>query len=301
MRNARRTAVGLLLSALLMIGCTREKQTGFLGSGTLEADEILLSSLLAGRVDSVLVREGDSVAKNQLLIVLDVDKLNVQLRQNLAMQEEATAKIQAAERQAELLATQHSNLLANLNRQRNLLKTGNSTQQIVDDLTAQEAVAYSRLRAAMNQVEALKARKEQLEAGEELIRLQMKDGLIAAPSTGTVIERYVDPGEIVAVGSPLVKIADLNRMKIRVYLSERDIGNVSLGTTVEVRVDALPDHPFRGQITWVSPRAEFTPRNVQTKESRADLVYAVEVTFNNLQHRALIGMPAEVYLKGEEG
>ncbi len=281
---------------ILFGGCTKRTDPDFLGSGTLEADEVVVSSLLMGTLDSIAVLQGDSVRSDQVLALMDVEKLKVQLRQNAAMQEEVAANIRAAKARADQSARQHSNIVQNLTRQQALLETGNSTQQVVDDLTTQEAVAFLQVKAALDQIEALKAKKAQLEAAAQLIQLQLQDGEIKAPRSGVVIEKYVEAGENLSPGSPVVKIADLDRMKIRVYLSETDVGAVKLGTAVEIRVDALPDHPFKGTVTWISPRAEFTPKNVQTRTSRADLVFAVEAEFANPGHTAMIGMPAEVYL-----
>lgn len=292
-----RNNCAIILLAILLCGCGRESQREFLGSGTLEADEVIVSSLLAGRVDSVYVTEGDSVILGQILALIDVRKLKAQLDQSEAALEELTVNRRIARRSVEQAHEQHENVLISLNRQKSLLLSGSSTQQIVDDLSTQEVLARSRLEAARDQLEALDARRKQLEAGIEVIRLQIDDGQITSPLSGTIIEKYVDSGESVTPGTPVVKVADLDRMWMEVYLDETDVGIVSLGTAVQVKVDALPDKPFDGRVTWVSPKAEFTPRSVQTRQARADLVFAVKVEFDNPDHTALIGMPAEVHLK----
>ena len=286
-------ALGLVI---VLIGCRADGNRHVLGSGTPEAEEVIVSSLLAGRVDSSFVSEGDSVEAGQQLALIDVRKLEAQLRQSEAALEELVVNHRIARRAVEQAQEQHSNISATLKRQRNLLESGSSTQQIVDDLATQEAVARSRLEAAQDQLKALEARREQLQATLELIRLQISDGQVMSPLKGVVIEKYVEAGENVAPGSPMVKIADLDRLWIKVYLSEEDVGLVSLGSRVQVRVDALPGQPFDAEVVWVSPRAEFTPRNVQTRDARADLVFAVKVEFENPSHAAMIGMPADVVL-----
>lgn len=281
---------------LVLYGCSGNSQRNFLGSGTLEADEVVVSSLLAGRLDSVSVDEGDSVAAGQLIALLDVQKLEAQLRQNEAALQELRVNHRIARRSVEQAGEQHENLLMTLKRQRSLLESGSTTQQVVDDLSTQEVVARSRLEAARDQLDALEAKQKQLEAAADLIRLQMADGRIATPLAGTAVEKYVEPGENVAPGSPLVKVADLDHMWMKVYLDEKDVSLVTLGTQVRVRVDAMPGKAFEGRVVWISPRAEFTPRNVQTRQARADLVFAVKVEFDNPDHTAMIGMPAEVLL-----
>ena len=285
------------LFAILLCGCGGESQKDFLGSGTLEAAEVIVSSLLAGRVDSVYLSEGDSVSAGQLLAQLDIRKLQAQLYQSEAALEELIISRRIAHRSVEQAREQHEIFLISLKRQKSLLESGSSTQQVVDDLSTQEVLARSKLEAAQDQLKALEARQKQLEAGIELIHLQIEDGQIISPLSGTVVEKYIETGESAAPGSPVFKIANLDEMWIEVYLDETDVGLVSLGTGVQVRVDALPDKPFEGRVTWVSPSAEFTPRSVQTRQARADLVFAVKVEFENPDHTALIGMPAEVYLK----
>jgi HlyD family secretion protein len=186
--------------------------------------------------------------------------------------------------------------LANLRRQESLLQDGSSTQQIVDDMKTQEEIARLRTTSARDQLAALDAKEEQLRAALDLIRLQLDDAVVRAPVSGTVIEKYADAGENVPLGGAIVKIADLKRLWIRIYLSEQDVGRVSLGAAVNVRADALPDEAIAGRVSWISPKAEFTPKNVQTRETRADLVFAMKIEFDNPEGQAAIGMPAEVYL-----
>jgi HlyD family secretion protein len=284
------------LSAVLFLGCGNGVPKNFLGSGTLEAEELTVSSLVAGRLETLLVQEGDSTQADQIIAVVDTSKLAAQLRQQEAALQELDANRHLAANAIAQAQTQAKNLAANLERQQNLLRTGSSTQQLVDDLSSQEQTSNLRLSAAQVQVSALDAKQGQLQATVELLRLQLRDAVIRAPLKGSVIEKYVDAGENVAPGSAVVKIADLNHLWIKIFLAEGDVGLVSLNQRVQVRVDALPTHPFEGRVSWISPKAEFTPRNVQTRKSRADLVFAVKVEFENPQNLASIGMPADVIL-----
>jgi len=285
---------GALFLVFLVIGCSRSEEQNYLGSGTLEADEVIVSSLLTGRLDSLFVEEGDSVRAGQIIALLDVQKLEAQLRQSQAALEELTINRRIARRSVEQAQEQHSNILTTLKRQKSLLQSGSSTRQIVDDLATREAMALSKLKAAQDQLRALDAREKQLGATIDLIRLQIQDGTIQAPISGAVVEKYVEAGENLHPGGPILKIADLNRMWIKIYLDERDVGLVSLDAKVQVHIDALPDRSFEGRVSWISPRAEFTPRNVQTRRARADLVFAVKVVFDNPDRAAMIGMPADV-------
>ncbi|RJP77477.1 MAG: HlyD family efflux transporter periplasmic adaptor subunit [Candidatus Zixiibacteriota bacterium] len=292
----RQYAFYILSLAALLTGCGEEGEENFLGSGTLEAGEVVVGALVAGRLDSLAADEGDTVRAGQILAVVDTARLAAQRRQSRAALEELSVNRRIAGAAVQQAREQHQNVASNLARQQALLASGSSTQQMVDDLATQEAVAASRLQAARDQLAALDAKEEQLRAALELVDLQIRDAVIAAPLSGSVIERYAEPGEILPPNGRVVKIADLDRMEIRIYMDERDLGQVKLGAPVQVRVDALPDQPFSGRVTWISPRAEFTPRNVQTRTARADLVYAVKIEFDNPRGAAAIGMPADVYL-----
>lgn len=286
----------LVVATSLFLGCGKSREKNFLGSGTLEATEVTVSALVAGRLDTLAVDEGDSVQAEEILAVVDTSKLAAQLSQQEAAFQELEVNRSIAANNVAQARTQAQNLATTLERQKNLLQTGSTTRQVVDDVAAQEETARLRLSAAQEQVTALDAKRQQLQAAIELIRLQLRDAVIRAPLSGTVIEKYVETGENVAPGSAVVKIADLNHMWIRIFLAEGDVGLVKLNQRVQVRIDALPDHPYDGRVSWISPKAEFTPRNVQTKKSRADLVFAAKVEFDNPDHRAAIGMPADVIL-----
>jgi HlyD family secretion protein len=294
--NLKANHLVILILPLILAGCSAKERAGFLGSGTLEGEEIIVSSLLAGRVDSMAVSQGDAVEEGQLLALIDIDKLLAQQQQTEAVLEELEINRRIAKRSVDQAKEQHENVVQTLRRQKQLLEKGSSTQQIVDDLSTQEVLAKSRLEAARDQLLVIEAKRKQLEAGLTLIHLQVADGEITAPLTGTVIEEYAETGENIAPGVPIVKIVNLDEMRIKIYLSERDVGMVKVGSLVRVLIDALPDEQIDGRITWISPRAEFTPRNIQTREARADLVFAVEAEFNNPEHNALIGMPADVVL-----
>lgn len=296
MKNRLFRLLLLLISVALAAGCTQNDKKNFLGSGTLEAEEVIVSSLLAGALDSVLVEEGAAVEKGQLIALIDTSKLAAQLRQSEAALQELYINRRIADNAIQQAQTQHQNVSTNLERQKSLLQTGSSAQQTVDDLSAQEELARFKLNAARDQIAVLDAKEKQISAARDLIRLQMQDAVIRAPLSGSVIEKYVDAGENVPLGGAIVKIADLQRLRIKVYLAEKDVGLVRLNSRILVRADALPDHSFEGRVSWISPKAEFTPKNVQTRQARADLVFAVKVEFANPDLSAAIGMPADVYL-----
>ena len=286
----------LIFSSLLALGCSNGHKKNFLGSGTLEADEIMVSTMLPGTLEELLVSEGSAVEKDQIIARLDTSKLATQRRQSEAVLQELQINRRLAENAVRQARTQQENLSANLQRQESLLRRGSSTQQIVDDLKTQEEIARLRLASAQDQIAALDAKESQLRAALDLINLQLEDAIIRSPLSGWVIEKYVDAGENVPLGGAIVEIADIHKLWIKIYLAEREVGLVSLNARVRILADALTGKSLEGCVTWISPKAEFTPKNVQTRESRADLVFAVKVEFDNPEGVAAIGMPAEVYL-----
>lgn len=297
MKRKFQTCILLAAFGFSMLGCDGGEERNYLGSGTLEADEIIVSTLVPGAVLTLDVEEGRFVEQGSLIALMDTSKLTAQLRQTRAGLREIEASRRMAHSSIAQAKEQHANLKLNLERQKKLLESGSSTQQIVDDLSTQAAMAELRLKAAEDQLPALDAKEEQLKASLELLNLQIRDTQIRAPISGTVLEKYVEPGENLMLNGSIVKLADLKHLWIKIYLSEDDLGKVRPGTDVMVHVDALPDEPFQGRVSWVSPKAEFTPKNVQTRRARADLVFAVKVEFDNPEEKAVIGMPADVYLK----
>jgi HlyD family secretion protein len=144
----------------------------------------------------------------------------------------------------------------------------------------------------------LAAKHEKIDANLKLLDKQISDAVVTAPSGGSVIEKYSEKGEIVTYGKPLVKIADISKVWLKVYVSEEMLGKIKLGGKADVRIDSMPEKSFTGSITWISPKSEFTPKSVQTRNSRIDLVYAVKITLENPDGIFKIGMPAEVYIQG---
>ncbi len=155
-------------------------------------------------------------------------------------------------------------------------------------------MARDRLAAARAQVGVAEAAL----AEAEVLLAELE---IAAPAAGVVATRVVDPGDVVAAGAPLVDLVDLDRVYLKVYIPERWIGRLRLGLPARIWVDAFPDTPFPATVRYISPRAEFTPREVQTPEERVKLVYAVKLYLDaNPDHRLTPGLPADAVIRWRE-
>lgn len=288
-------ACGSLLFAALA-GCGGKKQAGFAGSGTLEATEVTVSAQTAGQILRLSKDEGDAVAAGDTLAAIDVEKLMLQRRQLLASVDEIRANRKPVAETVRQASDNYENIEKSYRRINALFEQGTATQQQYDDASTKYRVAASQLESAKAQGATLDAREATVRASIALLDRQIRDGAVIAPLAGIVTEKYVESGEVVPAGGAVFKIADTKRFWIKVYVSERDLGLFSLGSAVDVRVDAHAE-PLAGEVSWVSPQAEFTPKNVETKDARAELVYAVKVTIKNPPGVLKIGMPAEVHLK----
>ncbi len=265
-------------------------------AGTLEATEVNLAPALSGKVLEVRAELGDRVNAGDTLVVIDTEPARLQRAWAeagyagiSAQHRAATDALAQAERNLELLETSFS-------RTRALLAQGSASQQQFDEVEARRDVAARQVSAARNQIDILAAEKARLDATIALFDRTIADGLLTAAIDGTILLRAVEPGEMAMPGAVAIRLADLTRLDLRIYLDEEDLDLVHLGRRVTVLVDALEGSELEGTVTWISPEAEFTPKNAQTRNARAQLVYAVKVSVKNPDGVLHIGMPAEVEL-----
>jgi len=180
----------------------------------------------------------------------------------------------------------------------------------VDTAKAQYQRAEAAVQAAQAQLEALKAgatqeqiavtesQVKQAQAAADLLKVQLEKMTLTAPTSGLVMERTVHRGEMATAGATLMTIANLDEVTLTIYIPEDEIGKVKVGQTVEVSVDSFPGKVFEGQVNYIASEAEFTPKNVQTKEERVNMVFAVKVEIPNPKHELKPGMPADAVIKG---
>ncbi len=293
--NAKKHLILAAIAVVSCVACGEKLPADFAGSGTLEATEVTVGSLVSGTILQLTKEEGEAVKAGEVLARIDVEKLQLQKAQLQA----SLGEIEASRIAADAAVAQASDTLDNVQvrykRIKELYSKGSATQQQYDDITTQLSVARSQLTAAKSQPPLLDAKHAEIEAAMAVLDRQIKDGTVLSPLDGFVVEKYVEPGEIAVPGGALYKLADMANLWIKIYVAETDVDEFILGKNVRVRVDASPD-PFVGKVSWVSPQAEFTPKNVQTKKARAELVYAVKVVLKNKDNILKIGMPAEVYL-----
>ncbi len=303
----------LLLTVIICIGaCSGSNDIVPSGSGTVEAVEITVSAKNAGTVLKRDVSEGDFVKKNDVMLTIETDKLEIQAESAKAALDEIGWNEKLTKAEIELAAERISQAeitLADVKRRfdriERMTAENAATRDQHDSASTELKLAESRLTSAIKsrdnldiRLKSFEASRKRIESELALIGLQIEDATVLSPLNAAVVEEYIDPGEIVAPGTPLFKLADISIMRLMVYLGESDLGKIKVGDTVQVAVDSHPGERFPGTITWISPKAEFTPKNVQTRESRVDLVYAVRISIDNPDGVFKIGMPADAFIEG---
>lgn len=290
-------------------------------SGTIETVEVNVASKVSGQLMGLAVEEGTRVKPGDTLAVVDHASLDIQLRQAEAGVDLAKAQLallrSGARRediqQSEAALKQAESALAvagdDARRMRELLKTGSVTPKQGEDAEARLTVAEAQRAAAAEgvnkvrrlarpeEVQAAEARLAQAVAAADLLKKTIADCTITAPVGGIVTHKAVEAGELVTSGATVLTVADLDSVHLMVYITERELGRVRLGDAAEVRIDAFPDRAFAGKVTYISPEAEFTPKNVQTKEDRVKLVFGVKVEIENREGLLKPGLPADAVLR----
>ena len=176
------------------------------------------------------------------------------------------------------------------------METAAATRAQLDDLNSLVDLARRHVEAADNTFHAFPVREREIRLRIASLERQIRECRLTAPRSGTVLTVYSEPGEVVGPGRGIVRIADLTELFVRVYIPAPLVGRVELGGEALLRVDSFPDRTFQGRVVYISEEAEFTPKNVQTPEARADLVFAVKVSVPNPEGFLKIGLPVDVEL-----
>ncbi len=251
-------------------------------SGTVEAREADLSFQVAGRIASIDVDEGALVKAGDTIATLDDS--DYQLAYDRARAEDAAAAAAVVQAKARLKYTN-----ADLKRINHLAQKNLVSPDKLEQAQLQNESAAADLKRAIAQVAVAGAAVDTAERQLSYVRL-------TAPNAGTISVRLAEVGEVVPPGKSIVRLAETTKPWIRAYLNEADLARVRLGQEAEVRVDGLPDKVFKGRLSFISPKAEFTPKTVETHALRVDLVYRVRVEVDNPDGALKIGMPADVTL-----
>jgi len=306
----------LLFSALVLLSSCGNGNGDFDASGTFEADEIIVSSETAGRILEFNAEEGQQMKRGELTVLIDTTSLALQSGQVEAsinaLNEKTTSiepYIRTLEQQIELQKTQKAMMERERNRVANLVKEDAATQKQLDDITTQLEMANQQLTLAQRQLDQQKntintqnrgilSEQAPLEKRKAQVDDQLNRSKVLSPVDGTILLKYAEAGEVTAPGKALYKMANLTSMDLRAYISGDQLPEVKLGQKVKVFIDKGKDEyqELSGTLTWISDKAEFTPKTIQTKSERAHLVYAVKIKVKN-EGEIKLGMYGEIKFK----
>ena len=287
--------------AILMLTASCGKQTTFDAQGTFEATEIVVSSEATGKILHFEAEEGTLVEAGQQVGAMDSLQLHLQRKQLIAQQSALLNSRPDVKKQVSSLREQIAKQKSELQRVENMLRDGAATQKQHDDINAHIRVLEGQLEATLSTLgkntASINDNSASLEAQIAALDDRIAKCHIIAPTNGTVLVKYAEAGELATVGKPLMKIANLEKIYLRAYFTSDQLANIRLGDTVKVIADFGGDeqHEYKGRIAWISSESEFTPKNIQTKDSRANLVYAVKIAVKN-DGRLKIGLAGEVRL-----
>lgn len=288
-----------IVAAMLAVSCGTEAE--FDAQGTFEATEVIISSEAAGRILSFDIEEGMAINADEPLAVIDSVQLHLQRSQLEAQLSALLNSRPDVQTQVASLREQIATLKVEQRRIENMLRDGAATEKQKDDIDSQIRILESQLSATLS---TLNTNTSTINSNAEAIRVQisaLNDRIgkcrAVSPISGTVLVKYAQEGELATVGKPLVKIADLGNIYLRAYFTSDQLASIKLGDEVTVTADFGGEerYDYVGRIAWISAESEFTPKTIQTKDSRANLVYAVKIAVEN-DGRLKIGLAGEVKL-----
>jgi HlyD family secretion protein len=288
-----KTTTLIIIASVFLASC-RNKSAEADAYGNFEATEVIVSSETNGRIVQFFSNEGSEIEKGAEIAFIDTTLLHLQKGELDAGIKSVRTRITSINAQNEIFNQQIENLNVNISRISKMLKEDAATQKQYDDLTGQVAVFQKQVNANNIQKATVAAEISVYESKKATLNEQMNRSSVISPLKGTVIEKYSEQGEITAAGKPLVKIADLSVVKLKVYVSGGQLGSIRTGQKCSVKIDkgAKAYITFPGTISYISAKAEFTPKIIQTKEERVALVYAVNIDVMN-DGSIKSGMPGE--------
>lgn len=321
MRPGIITALLLLAaSSAILSGCNRPAPQGLKVSGTVEATIAELSFKVGGRLQERLLDEGERVVVGQTVARLDEIELNQERDARLAdlrSAESVVADLQAGSRREEIARGEASLLrmradagraATDFGRADELFSRGVISRMEYDAALAQRDTSAAAVTEAEEQVKLLRAgprpdalrqartRVDAARAALALSETRASQAVLNSPLSGLVLAKHAEPGEMVAAGAPILTVGKMDEVWIKAYIPETELGRVKVGQKARVTTDTWPGKQYEGKVTFISPQAEFTPKNVQTEKERVKLVYRIKVTLPNPQMELKPGMPADAVI-----
>jgi HlyD family secretion protein len=263
--------------------------------GNFEADEVIVSAQSQGTLIFLNVDEGAVLEPDQLVGKIDTTATSIKMDQLAAQQTVIDARLRNLEAQIRVQEEQRVNLVREADRIEKLKKEEAATAQQYDDIAGKLKVQDMQTEALRTQKNIILGERSVLMAQIDDIKNLQEKCRIINPIKGVVLEKYVEANELVSPGKALYKIANIGKMELKVYVSGEQLPSIALGDSADVMIDSTGGnlHKIPGIVSWISSQVEFTPKIIQTREERVNMVYAIKISVNNDGHLK-IGMPGEV-------
>jgi HlyD family secretion protein len=308
----------IFISGILITGCGNNNNPHLIeASGNIEATNVIVSSKVNGEIEKILYDEGQFVNEGDTVMIIDHETLGLQLDQAEAGVSVARAQLNLLRngaRKEDITQAEEAVKQAQVNfdlakkdkeRMESLQQSNSISQITYDNAAAKFELTQAQLRSAKENLSKLKnfARPEELQqaeanldrqiAGAKLLKKSINDSYVQSPITGVIVDKFFEKGETATQMSSLFKVSDLRTVDLIIYVSEEELGKVKLGQMADISVDAYPDRTYSGKVIYISPEAEFTPKNIETKDERTKLVFAVKIRIDNPKYELKPGMPAD--------
>lgn len=263
--------------------------------GNFEARETIISAQANGKLMYLDTERGQMLDSGVQVGLIDTTQYALNYRLLIAKKESVNTRLKEIDANIAVLETQNTNLEREFNRAKNLFEDQAATQQQVEELEGKIQVIEGQIQAARTSKNKVMAETNAMDTQIALAREQLDNCKIINPVNGTILEKYAESHELMMPGKALYKIADLSEMELKIYVSGNQLPHIALGQKVKVFIDEdkKSNRSMEGTISWISSRAEFTPKTIQTKEERVNQVYAVKITVDN-DGSIKIRMPGEV-------
>ncbi|MCB8994944.1 MAG: HlyD family efflux transporter periplasmic adaptor subunit [Bacteroidales bacterium] len=285
------------LTCLLIASSCRNNEPEAFAYGNFESEEIIVSAQSTGSLMEFKLEEGAVVKAGQMIGYIDTTQLYLKKKQLFAGLESVKARLYQLDQQLKVNEVSMSNAVREQKRISSLLEGGAATARQMDDINGQIDLLKAQTAAVGSQKVSIAAERESLLVQISQVNDLIAKSLIICPVSGTVLEKYIYTGELAVAGKPLFKVADISELILRVFVSGQQLESLKIGEEVNVGIDTNNGglKTYKGTVSWISSKSEFTPKIIQTRDERVNLVYAVKIRVAN-DGSLKIGMPAQISL-----
>jgi len=284
----------LFLSLIILLGACSNNKTKSDAFGNFETDEVIISSENSGKIMLTAFNEGEKVNKGDVMAITDTANLVLQRSQLLAQKESVLAQKAGLFASIAVSDQQITNVQKDQVRIKKMLAEGAATPKQMDDIDGKIALTGKQKKAYAAQISAVGKSAEAVDAQIAVLNDRIGTSIVKAPISGIILEKYAETGELAAPGKSLYKLANMDTLILRVYVSGPQLTQVKVGGKVNVMIDGIDGiKEITGTVSWISSEAEFTPKIIQTREERVKLVYAAKVRVPN-DGSLKLGMPGEI-------